>query len=100
MACEGAMGRSSIGQDLIIVKIILKGSTAATAWGAFAGTELAALMLGYAVSVHRAQGGEFPVVVLLLHDLHAPLLQRTVLYTALTRATQLCLLVGTQTAVE
>jgi exodeoxyribonuclease V alpha subunit len=62
------------------------------------GEELAALSLGYAVSVHRAQGGEFPVVVVLLHDLHAPLLQRTLLYTALTRAKRLCILVGTHRA--
>jgi exodeoxyribonuclease V alpha subunit len=50
------------------------------------------------VSVHRAQGGEFPVVVLLLHDAHAPLLQRTLLYTAVTRAKKLCIIVGTSRA--
>jgi len=65
---------------------------------AFVGKELASLTLGYATSVHRAQGGEFPVVVLVLHDLHAPLLQRTLLYTALTRAKRLCVLVGTHSA--
>ena len=64
----------------------------------FIGSELASLTLGYAVSVHRAQGGEFPAVVLLLHDLHAPLLQRSVLYTALTRAKQHCVIVGTRQA--
>ena len=65
---------------------------------AFVGPELAALTLGYAVSVHRAQGGEFPIVIVFLHDLHAPLLQRTLLYTAITRAKQCCLIVGTETA--
>jgi exodeoxyribonuclease V alpha subunit len=65
---------------------------------AFVGKELSALTLGYATSVHRAQGGEFPVVVLVLHDLHAPLLQRTLLYTALTRAKRLCVIVGTRSA--
>jgi exodeoxyribonuclease V alpha subunit len=64
----------------------------------FVGKELASLTLGYATSVHRAQGGEFPVVVLVLHDLHAPLLQRTLLYTALTRAKRLCVIVGTRSA--
>ncbi len=64
----------------------------------FVGQELAGLTLGYAVSVHRAQGGEFPVVILLLHDSHAPLLQRTLLYTALTRAKKLCIIVGTSSA--
>jgi exodeoxyribonuclease V alpha subunit len=64
----------------------------------FVGKELDALTLGYAVSVHRAQGGEYPVTVLLLHDVHAPLLQRTLLYTAITRAKQLCIVVGTASA--
>ena len=65
----------------------------------FVGKELSALTLGYATSVHRAQGGEFPVVVVVLHDLHAPLLQRTLLYTAITRAKRLCVIVGTRSAV-
>jgi len=65
----------------------------------FIGKELSALTLGYATSVHRAQGGEFPVVVVVLHDLHAPLLQRTLLYTAITRAKRLCVIVGTRSAV-
>ncbi|HKA55075.1 MAG TPA: AAA family ATPase [Candidatus Binatia bacterium] len=64
----------------------------------FVGRELGGLTLGYAVSVHRAQGGEFPAVILLLHDAHAPLLQRTLLYTAITRAKKLCLIVGTTRA--
>jgi exodeoxyribonuclease V alpha subunit len=67
---------------------------------AFIGKEVEQLTLGYAVSVHKAQGGEFPVVVIFLHDLHAPLLQRTVLYTAMTRAKQRCVIVGTQTALR
>ena len=64
----------------------------------FVGKELSALTLGYAVSVHRVQGGEFPAVVVVLHDLHAPLLQRTLLYTAITRAKRLCVIVGTRRA--
>lgn len=64
----------------------------------FVGRELEGLTLGYAVSVHRAQGGEFPVVILLLHEAHAPLLQRTLLYTAITRAKKLCIIVGTSRA--
>jgi exodeoxyribonuclease V alpha subunit len=64
----------------------------------FVGPEVSSLTLGYAVSVHRAQGGEFPGVVILLHDLYAPLLQRSVLYTALTRAKRYCVIVGTRQA--
>jgi len=66
----------------------------------FVGKELSALTLGYATSVHRAQGGEFPVVVVVLHDLHEPLLQRTLLYTAITRAKRLCVIVGTRSAIS
>ncbi len=66
----------------------------------FVGKELSALTLGYATSVHRAQGGEFPVVIFVLHDLHEPLLQRTLLYTAITRAKRLCIMVGTRSAMR
>ena len=76
------------------VAIVQTGSEEAV----FVGTELTALSLGYATSVHRAQGGEFPVVVIMLPDLHAPLLQRTLLYTAITRAKRLCVIVGTHSA--
>ena len=77
------------------VAVVQTGSEEVT----FVGKELSALTLGYATSVHRAQGGEFPVVVIVLHDLHAPLLQRTLLYTAITRAQRLCVIVGTRSAV-
>jgi len=76
--------------------------TVSTAHGdvTFTGKEIEQLTLGYAVSVHKAQGGEFPVVVIFLHDLHAPLLQRTVLYTAMTRAKRHCVIVGAATALQ
>src|SRR5262249_57108638 len=53
----------------------------------FAG--LFALAHAYAVSLHKAQGAEFPAVVLPLLTNHAMMLGRTLLYTALTRARQL-----------
>jgi exodeoxyribonuclease V alpha subunit len=56
--------------------------------------ELDALALAYAVSIHRAQGSEYPVVVLPLVMQHAILLQRNLLYTAITRAKKLCVIVG------
>lgn len=56
--------------------------------------ELDALALAYAVSIHRAQGSEYPAVVLPLVMQHALLLQRNLLYTAITRARRLCVLVG------
>lgn len=59
---------------------------------------LYALTHAYAVSVHKAQGAEFPAVVMPLLTTHAPLLSRTLLYTAVTRARQLVVLVGQRKA--
>jgi exodeoxyribonuclease V alpha subunit len=55
---------------------------------------LFALTHAYAISVHKAQGGEFPAVVMPLLTSHAVMLGRTLLYTAFTRARQLVVLVG------
>ena len=55
---------------------------------------LFALTHAYAISVHKASGAEFQAVVIPLVTSHAPLLGRTLLYTALTRARQLLVLVG------
>ncbi len=57
------------------------------------------LTLAYAVSVHKAQGSEFPAVVIPLVTAHYMMLQRNLLYTAVTRAKRLCVLVGSQRAI-
>jgi exodeoxyribonuclease V alpha subunit len=59
---------------------------------------LYALTHAYAASVHKAQGSEFPAVVIPLLMNHAPMLGRTLLYTALTRARQLVVIVGQKRA--
>jgi exodeoxyribonuclease V alpha subunit len=59
---------------------------------------LYALSHAYSVSVHKAQGAEFPAVVIPLLTSHAPMLGRTLLYTALTRARQLAVIVGQRKA--
>jgi exodeoxyribonuclease V alpha subunit len=61
---------------------------------AYSYASLPALTHAYALSVHKAQGAEFPVVVIPLLTSHAVMLSRTLLYTALTRARELVLLVG------
>ncbi|MDP9372015.1 MAG: ATP-dependent RecD-like DNA helicase [Chloroflexota bacterium] len=61
---------------------------------------LHALTHAYAVSVHKAQGAEFPAVVMPLVTAHAVLLGRTLLYTALTRARRLVVLVGQRRALS
>ncbi len=57
------------------------------------------LVLAYAVTVHKAQGSEFPVVVLPVVTAHYLMLQRNLLYTGITRARQLCVLVGSRRAI-
>jgi exodeoxyribonuclease V alpha subunit len=56
--------------------------------------ETATLRLAYAISVHKAQGCEVPVVVGVCHRSHARMLTRPLLYTAITRARTSCVLVG------
>ena len=62
-------------------------------------SELDELTLAYACSIHKSQGSEYPVVVLALHTQHYMLLQRNLLYTALTRAKKLAVLIGPQRAI-
>jgi exodeoxyribonuclease V alpha subunit len=52
------------------------------------------LRLAYAISVHKAQGCEVPVVVTVCHRSHLRMLSRALLYTAITRARSTCVLVG------
>lgn len=62
-------------------------------------TELDELVLAYAVSVHKSQGSEYPVVVMPVVTQHFILLQRNLLYTGITRAKRLAILVGTSKAI-
>jgi exodeoxyribonuclease V alpha subunit len=62
--------------------------------------ELDELALAYAVSVHKAQGCEFPAVVVPVATQHYVLLQRNLLYTAITRARRLVVLVGSRKALH
>jgi exodeoxyribonuclease V alpha subunit len=65
---------------------------------AYESTDLGALVPAYAVSVHKAQGAEFPAVIVPLLTQHFPLLQRNLLYTAVTRGKRLVVLVGSRKA--
>lgn len=62
--------------------------------------ELDELILAYAITVHKSQGSEYPAIVVPLTREHSMLLQRNLLYTAITRAKRLCVLVGQQRALE
>lgn len=61
-------------------------------------TDLDDLVLAYACSVHKAQGSEYPCVLLPLHMQHYALLQRNLLYTAVTRAQRLVIVIGERSA--
>jgi exodeoxyribonuclease V alpha subunit len=59
----------------------------------YAGADVFALSLAYATSIHKSQGSEYPAVVIPLCMAHFSLLSRNLLYTAVTRARRLCVLV-------
>jgi len=60
--------------------------------------DLDELVLAYACSIHKAQGSEYPCVVIPLHTQHFVMLQRNLLYTALTRGKRLVVVVGSRKA--
>jgi len=60
--------------------------------------ELDALGLGYAISIHKSQGSQYPAVIIPLHQSHYLMLRRNLLYTAITRAERVCVLVGARAA--
>jgi exodeoxyribonuclease V alpha subunit len=60
--------------------------------------DLDELSLAYVLSIHKSQGSEFPCVVIPLHTQHYLMLQRNLLYTAITRGKKLVVLVGTKKA--
>jgi exodeoxyribonuclease V alpha subunit len=62
--------------------------------------DLDALMLAYATSIHKSQGSEYPAVVVVLLTSHFVMLSRNLLYTAVTRAKRLCVLVADPKALE
>lgn len=61
-------------------------------------TDLDELMPAYAITVHKSQGNEYPAVVMPVVTQHFLLLQRNLLYTAVTRGKQLVVLVGSRKA--
>ena len=66
----------------------------------YEGSEVSDLQPAFAITVHRSQGGEFPAVVIPLVTQHYMMLQRNLLYTAITRAKKLVVLVGSKRALR
>jgi len=77
------------------LRVDFEGRAATYEWN-----EVDELTLAYVVSVHKAQGSEFPVVVMPVVTQHYLMLQRNLLYTAITRARKLCVLTGSQRALS
>lgn len=63
-------------------------------------SELDEITMAYAISIHKSQGSEYPAVIVPLMTQHFPLLQRNLLYTAVTRGKEVVILVGTTKAIR
>ena len=63
-------------------------------------SDLDELVLSYATTIHKSQGSEYPAVVVLMHTQHYVMLQRNLLYTAMTRGRKLVVLMGVPYAVS
>lgn len=63
-------------------------------------SDLHELSLAYAISVHRSQGSEYPAIVMPVHFQHWNLLNRSIVYTGLTRAKKLAILIGQTGAIK
>lgn len=61
--------------------------------------ELEQLTLSYAITVHKSQGNEYPVVIIPVTTQHFLMLQRNLIYTAVTRAKKMVVLIGTKRAI-
>ncbi|MCR5414559.1 MAG: ATP-dependent RecD-like DNA helicase [Kiritimatiellae bacterium] len=62
--------------------------------------DLDELVLAYAMTIHKSQGSEYPAVIVIVHTQHYVMLQRNLLYTAITRGKKLVLLMGVPYAVD
>jgi exodeoxyribonuclease V alpha subunit len=92
---NGDMGRiTSIDLDEKIVQIDFEGRLVDAEF-----SQLDEIVHAYAVSIHKSQGSEFPVVVIPLLTQHYLMLQRNLIYTGVTRARKLVVLVGSKQAI-
>ena len=78
-----------------ILTVDFEGRTVTYDW-----SEADQLSLAYVISVHKAQGSEFPAIVMPIVTQHYMMLQRNLLYTAITRARKLCVLTGSRKAIS
>jgi exodeoxyribonuclease V alpha subunit len=67
---------------------------------ALTGESLDVVEPAWAISIHKSQGSEYRVVVVVLHRAHRIMLRRNLLYTAMTRAREFCCIVGDRWAIQ
>ncbi len=87
--------------DTGMVKTVSGGGVTADFYGreiSYGPADLDEIQLAYAASVHKSQGSEYPAIVMPLLTEHYILLQRNLLYTAVTRAKRLAVIVGSRKA--
>ncbi|HBA55271.1 MAG TPA: ATP-dependent RecD-like DNA helicase [Syntrophorhabdus aromaticivorans] len=91
---NGDIGRvATIDRELHEVKVDFDGRIVA-----YDHSDLDELTLAYAISVHKSQGSEYPVVIMPVLTQHYMLLQRNLVYTGMTRGKKLVILIGTKKA--
>ena len=62
-------------------------------------SEVDELVLAYAMSIHKSQGSEYAATIIPIFTCHFTLLQRNLLYTAITRSKRLCIIIGQTKAI-
>jgi exodeoxyribonuclease V alpha subunit len=93
---NGDIGRVTAIEEVDqIVTVTIDGREVAYDYGS-----LDELVPAYACTIHKSQGSEYPCVIIPLHTTHYVMLQRNLLYTALTRAKRLAILVGEERALR
>jgi exodeoxyribonuclease V alpha subunit len=92
---NGDIGRIEI-LDVAKAKLVVRFDKRSVPYEA---QELDQLVLSYAITIHKSQGSEYPVVIVPMHTQHYVMLQRNLLYTAITRSRKLVVLVGTEQAI-
>jgi exodeoxyribonuclease V alpha subunit len=91
---NGDLGRiHAVDAEAQEVTVLYDGRPVVYSWG-----DLDELVPGYACTIHKSQGSEYPAVVIPLHTQHYVLLQRNLLYTGITRGRRLVVLVGSRKA--
>jgi len=94
---NGDIGKiKQINRILQAITVVLDGTREVT----YDFSEADELVLAYAISVHKSQGSEFPAIVMPVLTQHYIMLQRNLIYTGITRAERLCVIVGNNKAIR